>query len=512
MVRKVKITDRQALSGWEAYRLNLERQTSTDPLEDEYSRKKRVAALEADPEKWFAYYFPNYYTSEPAPFQKAATKRLLKNGRWYEVRAWSRELAKTARAMMEFLYLAMTGKIKNMLLVSNTFDNAVDLLTPFRINLESNNRLINDYGEQQTPGAWEAHRFVIRLGCSFRAIGAGQSPRGTRNEEARPDSILIDDIDTDEETRNKKRIDIKWKWIEKALIPTVSVSGKVRILFNGNIIAKYCCITKAMEKADHVDIVNIRDKNGKSTWPTKNSEADIDYILSKISFASAQQEYFNNPVSEGTVFKEITWGGVPKLSDFRFLVAYGDPAPSNKENKPGSSFKALPLLGEKDGIFYVITCFLEQVQNSRFVTWYWDMNAYVKERPQVYYYIENNSLQDPFYEQVFVPLFTAESLRQGFMVNVIPDGRKKPEKFVRIEGNLEPLNRTGRLIFNQAEKNNPHMQRLKDQFEAVEPGLSVPSDGPDAVEGGVWIIQTKNITLSGSSVKVGAKHFNKKRF
>ena len=510
-MKKFKPIDRRAVSSWDDYRHNLGRETTIDHAEDEVTRAKRVAALEANPEKWFVYYFPNYYTSDPAPFHKAATKRLLRNDRWYEVRAWSRELAKSTRAMMEILYLAMTGRVKNILLISNTFDNAVELLTPFRINLESNNRLVNDYGDQQKAGAWEAHKFVTKSGVSFRAIGAGQSPRGTRNEEARPDTILIDDIDTDEETRNKKRIDNKWKWIEKALIPTVSVSGKVRILFLGNIIAKYCCITKAIEKADHVDIVNIRDKHGKSSWPAKNSEEDIDYILSIISFTAAQQEYFNNPVSEGTVFKDIVWGTVPKLSDFRFLVAYGDPAPSNKENKPGSSYKALPLIGEKGGVFYVITCFLEQVKNSRFVSWYWDMANYAGEKTQLYNYIENNSLQEPFYEQVFIPLFVAETASRGNHINIVPDGRKKPEKFVRIEGNLEPLNRTGRLVFNIAEKTNPHMQRMVEQFEAVEPGLSVPVDGPDAVEGAVWIINLKMVTLQGA-VRVGAKHINNKRF
>ena len=55
------------------------------------------------------------------------------------------------------------------------------------------------------------------------------------------------------------------------------------------------------------------------------------------------------------------------------------------------------------------------------------------------------------------------------------------------------------------------MQRMVEQFEAVEPGLSVPVDGPDAVEGAVWIINLKMVTLQGA-VRVGAKHINNKRF
>ena len=128
----------------------------------------------------------------------------LKNKRWYEVRAWSRELAKTARTMMEVTKLSLTGEISNVLYISNSYENAERLLTPVMITLESNPRIINDYGVQQKPGDWESGEFTTTGGCSFRALGAGQSPRGTRNEAARPDFIVFDDIDTDKDVRNPR--------------------------------------------------------------------------------------------------------------------------------------------------------------------------------------------------------------------------------------------------------------------------------------------------------------------
>ncbi len=503
--------DKQANLNWEEYRLNLLQETTVDATETEADKLKRIKRLEADNEAWFAYYFPNYYHNEPAPFQVKASKRLLDpdKNRWYEVRAWSRGLAKTTRAMMEFFKLAMTGRIRNSLIISNSYDNAERLSMPFKINLESNQRLINDYGIQERIGNWTDGEFITRKGWSVRAVGAGQSPRGTKNEDVRPDSILFDDIDTDEETRNEDRIKDKWAWIEKAVIPTVDISRTIFILFCGNIIAKYCCVTEAMKRADRVDIVNIRDKKGKSSWPQKNSEEDIDYILSIISYAAAQQEYYNNPVMEGTVFKQVTWGDVPKLNQFKFLVAYGDPSQSNTENKNGS-YKSIPLIGGLDGRFYIITCFLEQANNSKFVIWYFDLEEYVKGKTQVYNYVENNSLQNPFYEQVLSPLLLSEGKTRQHYIHVTPDERKKPDKFARIEGNLEHLNRTGRLVFNIAEKDNPHMQRLEEQFKAVDPKLSAHADGPDAVEGGVWIINNKIAAMG--EIKSGRHKANSKRF
>jgi len=509
-MKKLKPDDKYAIRDWDEFRKALLQSTTVDDTETHSERQKRIIRLEKDHEAWFAYYFPNYYTSKPAKFHTRATRRLMENKRWYEVRAWSRELAKSVRSMMETLKLSLTGEIRNILVISNSWDNACRLLMPLMINMESNRRIINDYGVQMKPGSWEIGEFTTMGGVSFRALGAGQSPRGTRNEAHRPDFILVDDIDTDEETRNPDRIQKKWEWIEQALIPTVSVSGNYRILFNGNVIARDCCITRAKEKADHVDVINIRGKDGKSSWPEKNSEADIDKILSIISTASAEKEYFNNPVSVGDVFKEMTWGKVPSLSSFRFLVNYGDPAPSNSKNGKGS-FKAAFLVGCHQGTFYVITGYLDHVTNDEFTNWFYYTRDYVGEKTQLYNYIENNTLQDPFYQQVFIPLFTKKAKEKGFL-GILPDERSKPDKFSRIEGNLEPLNRTGRLILNEAEKGNPHMKRLEEQFLLVNPRLAAPADGPDCVEGGVWILNQKLTALTSESYKVGQKPKSKKRF
>jgi hypothetical protein len=504
-----KPTDKQLLKDWEEYYSQFLSDVAVDTDESPVDKANRIKRLEADDEAWFKYYFPGYCTSEPAKFHKEATKRLMTHDRWYEVRAWSRELAKSARAMMEFLKLALTRKIFNLLLISNSYDNACRLLLPFMIQLEKNQRIINDYGEQVNPGHWEVGEFIAKCGCSFRAIGAGQSPRGTRNEAKRPDAILIDDIDTDEECRNPERISQKWDWIEQALIPTVSVSGNIRIVFNGNIIAKDCCIVRAGKVANKMDIVNIRDKNGKSSWPEKNSEEDIDFILSKISTKSAQQEYFNNPLTEGKVFKEMFWGKVPPLRNFRFIICYGDPSPSNSKNKAGS-LKAVATIGFYDGKYYVINCRLDHATNAEFVDWLYELNAEIPQGVQVYNFIENNTLQDPFYQQVIVPLFNEKSKTSG-LINITPDTRKKPDKFDRIEGNLEPLNRMGKLVFNEAQSGNPHMQRLVEQFILLDPKLSAPADGADAVEGGVFKTNEKLSTSAPDAIQLGRRPRNRKR-
>ena len=240
--------------------------------------------------------------------------------------------------------------------------------------------------------------------------------------------------------------------------------------------------------ADSWDIVNIRDKNGFSTWPEKNSEEDIDRTLSKISKKAAQGEYYNNPISEGEVFENISYGKIPPLSKFKFLVAYGDPAPGESKGKKGKSFKTVSLCGKLGTRLYVIKTFLAQALNAEFIDWYVRMLEFVGGKTNVYCYMENNKLQDPFFQQVFKPLVAKVRREQKIALFIRGDEEKKTDKATRIEANLEPLNREGNLILNEAERDNPHMKELEDQFKLFTLTMRYPADGPDGVEGANRII------------------------
>lgn len=503
MAKRRKLTDKQYMEQWQKFKKNISQATPIDLNENPIDKKKRIAKLEQDDEEWFKYYFPNFYTSEPAPFHKKATKRIMENDDWFEVRSWARELSKSGRTMMEILKLALTGKLKNILMVSNNLDNAMRLLLPYKAILESNNRIINDYGKQQSLGNWEAEEFKTQNGVAFRALGAGQSPRGTRNDAARPDAILIDDIDTDEECRNKDRIKQKVDWVFEALYATRSISNPLRLIVCGNIISKYCTVTELGNKADHWDIINIRDKNGKSTWPTKNTEENIDRVLSLMPTRSARKEYFNDPQSEGTTFKEVHFKKLPPLKSCEKVLIYGDPSPSNNV-KAKNSTKAIGAIGYKNNEYYLYKVWLDHGTNSQFIEWIHQACLYMDSKKIEYKnaWIENNSLQDPHYTQVLVPLANEFFKRTKYRLPIRPDKRKKPGKFERIEGTLELKNLNGQLFFNEAEKDNPHMQRMVEQMLAVSEDCK-EMDGPDMLEGGVWLIENR-VAKQDASYAFGA--------
>lgn len=518
MKKRLTLQERQAAEEFAKLVKSIIESSSVNDNDSHAEIEARKKRLEAQPEEWFRYYFKQDYKCEPASFHRTATKRILTHDRIYYVRAWSRELAKTSRAMMEFTYLALTQEIRNILVISNSYDNAKRILLPVKTNLELNKRILQDYGEQRKIGTWDEGEIVTKQGVSWRAIGAYQSPRGTKNDSFRPDAIWIDDFDTDEDCRNAETLKNKWSWIEEALIPTMSVSGKYRILFNGNIIAKDCCIKRAIAKAKSIkkigfyEIINIRDKNGKSTWPEKNSEEDIDTFLSMLSASAGQKEFFNNPISEGKIFKNIRYGKIPPLRKFKFVIIYGDPAPGESRKK-GTSFKAVWMVGQIGTKFYIIDGFLEKVVQSTFIDWYFKLYERVGGQTNVYCYMENLKFQDPFFQKVFKPLNAQKKKETGINLTILGDTEPKTDKPTRIESNLEPLNSDGDLIFNEDEKGNPHMEELETQFKLFDLNTPYPVDGPDCIEGGHRMVLNKlKQTMPLDNIpRTYIKHWNKYR-
>ncbi|MFT4168021.1 MAG: hypothetical protein QM653_02730 [Dysgonomonas sp.] len=497
MAKITRASDSDYLKLWQEHCEAFRNSSSIDLTESHTEKIKRIKYLEANPEEWYKYYFERYYKNErtgeliePADFHKESSKRVLNNDEWFEERIWCRELAKTARTMMDYAYLAMTGRQKNIILASNTKIAAIDLLAPLKAFFEVSPRLINDYGNQVVFGKWRVDRITIRKGCSFRAVGWRDTVRGTRKDNKRPTGLWIDDFDDDADCRNEDIMKDKINWLEQALYGTRSISEPLLIVMNGNIIHDNSAINRMRDKADYSEVVNIRDENGKSTWSQKNTEEHIDRVLSKISYESAQKEYFNNPMDGTDLFKNIQDKKIPDLRKCNVCI-YADPATSNKDVTSGSD-KAVGIIVQDGYDYYAVKVFLDTMSIDKFIDAIFECYLYLKRIGVEHFpiYIENNSLQNPFYELVLLPRIYKKGTEIGVFLPITPDDRNKIHKWTRIEGDLEPLFRLGHFYFNEEEKDNPHMKRLKAQFKNAS-SKSKKLDGADMVQGAVSKLREK---------------------
>jgi hypothetical protein len=494
----------------------------TTPVAEESpaQKLKRIARLKNDYAAFVAYYFPHWCTDKKtgritpsARFHIEAARKIKQNLTLTAVFQWARGHAKSTH-MDVFIPLWLMTQPEHtfhlMVLVGKSFDNACTLLSDIQAELQYNQRYIEDYGSQYREGHWLTGEFVTQSGVAFFARGRGQSPRGLRYRDARPDYIVIDDLDDDELCLNEDRVKKLTRWVQEALFGTFGAAGG-RFIMVGNLISKTSVLANiAAISGTFVTRVNVRDEHGRPAWPELWTEERIRQKEAFMSYASFQKEYMNNPINEGTVFAEMNWEKTPPLKEFPFLCCYGDPSPSNNREKV-NSMKAVWMVGLLDGRFHIIDGRVDRVTNAEFVDWYYDLNTRIPEQVQVYNLIENNTLQDPFYQQVFIPLFL-ERAKQGRSISIAPDERKKPDKFSRIEGNLEPLNRQGRLLLNAAKKEDPHFKRLEEQFLLLTPRLSAPADGADCIEGAVWWLQQRNALLTEGSIRLITGQRNNRRY
>jgi predicted phage terminase large subunit-like protein len=537
----MKLTDKQALVDWDAFKKNIAKETPVDYSESPGQQKARIDRLKSDHEAFCKYYFPHYASSEFAPFHRRFMDKLLKNKRIYMVRKWSRDHAKSVTAgVFAPVLLMVRGELKTMLLASRSFDNAVELCRAMISELEANQRLIHDFGPFVSLNQWEAGKWVTRDGVSIRAIGAGQSPRGTRNQEARPDFILLDDIDDDEVCRNPKRLDQLWEWVSKSLFGTFSLTGKARFVVVNNVIAPDAIVLRASEQADDVEqidalqkgpvdkklvkqlterLANCKEKAERRvlgraldyaklgmmpSWPQRFQLMDIAYMVDKMGSVNAQGEYFNDPQVNGTTFKKewMQFKPLPKLTAYNYpLIAYLDPG--FKKTKT-SDTKSLVLVGIMNGEYHIHKVFCANATPEEFVDWSYAIDAHVKRGNGAYRLL----MEEVFFQSILYKDFAAAARRKGYPVPVQGDTRKKPDKHARIQGIAGYFER-GEVFFEASLQGEHHTKEFIQQFISFRPGTRTADDGPDALEGAIFLLQQG--VLSNSPPELGVRALNKKR-
>ena len=538
----MKLIDRNALTDWDSYKNNLIKATAINADEDVAARDKRIKFLKSDFIAFSKYYFPNYFTADFAAFHKKfANKIINNNNNIFVTRSWSRDHAKSVVAdLMIPLFLYFNNRLKNFLLVSRTEDNATELLKPLKINLEINQRIINDFGIQCGLNGWEMNKFVTTRNTSFRSIGKGQNPRGIRNEEYRPDGIVFDDIDDDEECRNSKRLDNSWDWLMGALFGCFSISGNKLFIGVGNVIAKDSLLIRASKVSDDheqidilthnqpIDLKRIQqlskelkaEKDAKKaevikmaidylkagsapSWKERFDILEVCYMIAKMGYRLSQREYFNNPISEGKVFKKdwMQFKKLPSLNNYRNLVAYLDPGFKKTKH---SDTKALILVGLLNGEFHIRKTFCGQASINEMIEWCYVMDEFVKSRNSSY----RLKMEEVFLQSLLYKDFADIAKAKNKPVPVSGDTRKKPDKNSRIESIAGYFER-GQVYWDIDIQNDHHTIASIEQFINFESGITNKEDAaPDAMEGAFFILNNSQC-LDPKDISIGSRPIHK---
>ena len=485
---------------WEAHCREIQSMTDTASLvrENATQRDQRIKKLQRDYAAFCEYYFPHFLTLRDkatgkvirtvhnAPFHNAAAKKVKSTPNLKAVFMWPRGHAKSTHFdifMPLWLMFQPERLINFMVVVGKSEDSADRLLGDIQAELQYNKRIVADYGEQMSLGNWMEGEFTTRNGVKFLAGGRGQSPRGLREREARPDYIVIDDLDDDELCRNERRVRELTDWVKEALFGALDV-GRGRFIMVGNLISKNSVLANiAATRGVHVSKICAVDDKGNPVWKEKWTKQEAQEYADFVGYRAWQKEMMHNPINEGAIFKHewIRYKKVLPLRKYEQLICYTDPS---FKSTTANDYKACRLWGKYGNELHLIDTYVRQDTVSGMVRWLYNLYERLSEADvAASFYMEANFMQD-----IILDEFTTEGELRGYQLPIMPDTRKKPEKIQRIEA-VSPLWERGSVFYNEALKDSPDMQVGIEQTLALERGSHVHDDAPDADEGAIWFLQ-----------------------
>jgi predicted phage terminase large subunit-like protein len=273
---------------------------------EEITKEQKIAVLHKvfneDIELFGRYFFPNHLSLETPEFHKNLYK-LFENENFKRIAiAAPRGHAKSTITDLVFLAWTVVNKKANfILLISDTYSQAVLFLDSLKAEFESNDKLKNFYGSLVSKN-WSEGEIIVN-GIMIKALGAGMKLRGLKYHEWRPDLVIMDDLENDELVENKARREKLERWFNAAVIPSMQKDGKLiaigtilhydSLLYKLVSLDKYQQFNKSVYKA-------INDFG--ALWPEHLNLDELakikeEYIKQGQGYLF-YQEYQNDPISD----------------------------------------------------------------------------------------------------------------------------------------------------------------------------------------------------------------------
>lgn len=334
--------------------------------------------------EWCTTLFPKYFRHDFAPHH-------VEFWEWLEsivpdvkpkvfIGIWGRGDAKSTSAETACVRIGSKKVRKYGLYVSSTQDKADGHVMTIGSMLESkpyanyyskmSRRAVNKYG---TAKGWKRNRLITASGFAIDAFGLDSGLRGVKLEEARPDFIVIDDVD--EKFDSAATVMKKIMVITDAILP--SGSDDCAILFIQNLIHSDSIASRLVDgRADFMrnrilsgphpatrNLTYVFDEHegryivtgGQPTWASRTladvqSKIDDWGLSAYLREAQHEVEKRDGPWKD-IVFRHIFYEDLP---EFVKTVCWVDPAISDKEssNSQGISIGGKTVEGHLIGVYW----------------------------------------------------------------------------------------------------------------------------------------------------------------
>lgn len=201
------------------------------------ARRERV---QLDYQYFCQTYFPHYVpTPHFSLFQLFLFKRLPEiidgaaDGR--EVHEAPRGEAKsTYETQLGSLWCIVTGRKHMIGIIMNTEEQAAEMLESIKAELDTNPRLAMDFPDATGRGrVWQATTAITANNIKVRIGGTGKKIRGMKHGPYRPDLIFLDDLENDEQVKQKAQRDKVERFVLSAVLGLAPPMGGMDVFWVG---------------------------------------------------------------------------------------------------------------------------------------------------------------------------------------------------------------------------------------------------------------------------------------
>lgn len=436
-----------------------------------------------------------------AQFHHDSYQNVYKNRKIRQLREWYRGAAKSIHTNVgNILHLKENDELFFALLIGANEGLSKILLSDIQMHLESNEKLIKDFGQQLSYGSWADGEFQTKDGRFFKALGLNQPFRGLRFGQYRPDFASVDDCEDRERANNPKQIR---KYGEKITgdLKKAFHKERGRLIVPNNYIVKDGLLDFLKEKwkdnknldISRVDLAtkNITRENCRTdldwepSWPERYTRADVIEIVEDDDYYTSQREDFNNPIEEGKLFKaeEVIYTSIAENEVFDGILDHWDLSYTG----PGD-YKAGVLLGIKGMKLFVLEVFCERCEiNSAMeirAQWY---RKYLRKGYNLLGFFDATAAQQAVYTPIIL-----QAANDNKCPNIPIGLHQEGDKHNRIAAGIRNALFRKILFWDESLKirSKDHFDIFMKLFLAFEKGTTANDDPPDTLERAITLAQT----------------------
>ncbi len=451
-----------------------------DPAASEKRRKEALASYE-----FFARtYFPHYiryqnsvlhdflYRELPAIVESPAGE--------HEAIAAPRGEAKSTLVSQIFVLWCVARDLKKFpLIVMDSFDQAAMMVEAIKAELEFNPRLLQDFPGICGQGrVWREGLCITKSDVKIQGAGSGKKLRGLRHGPYRPDLVICDDLENDENVASPEQRDKLERWFNKTVLNLGPPDGSMDIVVIGTVLHYDSVLSRILknplwktrtfrsviEWPDRIDLwekweeilLNEGDDPAKAFYDARRKEMEKGAVVSwpsarplyalmvkraRDGHASFDSEHQNDPISaEDALFSKVTFW-VNRLREWLFYGAC-DPSLGKAGGSRDPSAILVGGFSRRSGILDVVEASIAKRVPDKIIE---DIIAYQAQYKCLVWGIEAVQFQE-FFRTELVKRSAARRIpvpARGLIPNV--------DKLLRIES-LQPHLANGLIRLHPSQK------------------------------------------------------------